>query len=338
MGLLTTPSAARHRFWNRFGAVSVMCAVLVLVELALRVVGPSLPAPTRWSPPEAAAKVAQMRALSSHGATGGIAFVGTSVMDVGIDAGAVAVMPGVDGPGYNASLSGIDLKVLEWWTTAVVVPALKPRIVVLGLTSHEMNPNDDEASRNARQFFAAPAVRDIAGTNSVLDKLEGKAEEYSEVFRYRSVLRSPGKVVGLGGADSVPDLNAGGMNLIYAGAQYDRSTLVDSRFREHVLNRFQVGSDQRASLGLLVAKLTAAGVRTIVVDMPVTQHYIDLHPHGSSDYASYEAAVAQITGANHVELRSASIWDERMFADPFHLNGAGSRQFANFIATIVSAP
>lgn len=332
----TIPPLIGHDTWRRFGALTVTCAILLGTEMTLRTIAPTLPTPTVWSPPEAAAKVEQMNARSAAGATGGVVFVGTSVMDVALDPALFATIPGSSRPAYNASLSGIDLRVLEWWVTSVVVPTLKPQMVVVGLSSHEVNPNDDEAARNSRDFFAAPAVRRAAGTETALDRLERSAEDWSLLFRYRSVVRKPAQFIGLGGTDSSPPLTTTGMNRIYAEAQYDQSAPVDGHFRDHVLRRFQVGSHQVESLRGLLDGLVAAGVAALLVDMPVTQHYIALHPHGSSDYSSYQTAVAQVSEDTGTEMAAAAVWDQGLFADAFHLNRAGSREFTNMMAQLVS--
>ncbi|HWW53193.1 MAG TPA: hypothetical protein VNY84_05465, partial [Acidimicrobiales bacterium] len=92
---------------RRHGMVRALAAFVVIVglsEAAVRIAAPNLPTVQRWSSQEEQAKVDQMHKLARAGQVGGVVFVGSSMMDAGLDATAYQQAFGGKVPVYNASL------------------------------------------------------------------------------------------------------------------------------------------------------------------------------------------------------------------------------------------
>jgi hypothetical protein len=332
--------------------VTALVIVLTLLgaEAGVRAVSDRLPPPRTWSLSEAEAKAQQMEARARRGERGAVVFVGTSLMDVAIDPNDLAASPNTPSvSGYNASLLGASMKMVSWWTTEVVVPATRPSTVVIGVSSHELNPNDRTVQANEHEFFRSRAVKEREGTEPLLDTLTRRTEARSALIKYRAALRRPwaalrSRELPDTGGGSIAPIGVTGVNISPGGRLRDLLSLnyrqnagIDERFRSQRLHDFQVGAEQLRSLRALMSALTANGVKVIVVDMPVTRHYIELHPAGQADIDRYERAIAAAAHSVGVQFVKTPIWSSQNFADPYHLNRKGSKRFTGLIRDVLAA-
>jgi hypothetical protein len=278
-------AARQHR--HRFGRVlAVAAAVLLLTELGVRVIEDRLPPPPDWYTPEYGVKDEQMAALAARNGGASVVFIGSSVIDVAIDPSALD-NPATDGrPAYNAGLIGANLEMVDVWSEHVVEPALQPDVVIIGVSSRDVNRNGAGLETQTPGFYKLPAVRRLLGTESLLEKVERRAGDVSRIVRYRTVLRRPLEAVF--GYDS-PDRNLAkntelGQELHLAGDSYQDSPNVLSFFRAEPLLAYSASDAQFGALRRTVERLEGRGVRVILLDVPVTEQYVSLHPQGAADY------------------------------------------------------
>ena len=80
------------------------------------------------------------------------------------------------------------------------------------------------------------------------------------------------------------------------------------------------------ALATLLTELSARHIRALVVNLPVTQKYIDLADDGSADYAEYTRQVETTTrthGAQWLDTMQVA-WPDIDFRDLNHLNDTGT--------------
>lgn len=168
----------------------VIVGVLVVAELGARTVGPNIPRKS-GSEERAYIKADQMY---RRGQTD-VAFVGASETAGGIIPSVVMrQVPSLDG-GYNAALSGASLEVTEAWTRKVVIPALDPKVVVVGfipgvaIDYRKLNfdvPDDPSPAYQSAFDIIAPGGLGTFGW---------KLRQRSALIRYRPELREPTDVL-----------------------------------------------------------------------------------------------------------------------------------------------
>jgi hypothetical protein len=321
------PLRARRR---RRLVVSALIAlsVVLLAEAAVRIDASRLPEPQVWSNPEAQIKYDQMKALRRAGQTGGVVVLGTSLTDVGVDPVLMATELDHRVPVYNASLAGVTVEVARWWYARVVRPLLAPRIVVFGITSRELNPNDLDGVRLGAQFFASPAVHRLSGTESLMERLERYGDDVSYLFRYRKMLRQPEQVLHHRTAIDIqrPVISDVGQATSFVHSGYNTSPLIAPFFRQTITRDFTVSAAKVATVIGILRDARASGAQVLFVDMPITAAYIALHPHQWADWATYENALTKVVAQTGVPELPAQLWATSYFADPIHLNGAGTRR------------
>jgi hypothetical protein len=308
---------------------AIAVAVIVVAELLVRIFAAHLAAPVTWSTPEAQVKAAQMRAVGSHGGSGGVVFLSSSVLDVGVDPATFAKAAGATVPVYNGSLSGANMTMLRWWADRVVLPALRPRLVVIGLSSREVNAKDPQAQAVAKQFFASPAVRELNGTETAVQKAERYVGDVSDLFRYRASIRSPSQVLHQHAPIQVQKrffTAPGGQEMALARQSF--RTDEDALFRTSFVKDWSVSRAELGTLAALIGDLTARGIKVVLVDVPVTQDYINLHPDGEADYTTYRDALASVAARAGIPYLQGSAWSTTDFADPLHLNQRGAQRLS----------
>jgi hypothetical protein len=317
--------APQHRRGLR-RVVAVALGVLLLAEIGVRVVEDRLPPPPDWYTTEYGIKEEQVAHLAERYGGASVVFLGSSVIDVSIDPHDVSAPVGDGRPAYNAGLIGANLEMVDVWSEHVIEPALHPDVVVISVSSRDVNANGTGLESQTAGFYRLPAVRHLLGRESTVERVERWAGEVSHLVRYRTVLRRP--LEALAGYDA-PDRNIAmndelGQELHLTELDYQGGPNVEEFFRREPLANFALSDSQLAALRHMTARLQRNGVRVILLDVPVTQQYIDLHPRGAADYETYQAGIAALARQLGVELVATGIWEQGSFSDPLHLNGKGA--------------
>lgn len=337
---------AKRSSTRRFGpAVAVLvAAVLVLVgaEAAARVIEPRVGAVPRWADADTDLEVEQMRALSADGGAD-VVFLGSSIVNVGIDPDAFVANSDWATSAYNASLSAASPRLLELWAAEVVLPLLEPKVVVIGLSSRSLNANGENQQLAYDRYTDSIGRAEHLGEASVGQSLQFNAEGLSALARIRGEIRSPSSFlskIGAGGNEGSPITNDG-----YDARLRDRTYGVSAGFRErmteNVLNDYEVGGEELAAVERLIESAERAGAAVYVVDMPVVAaDYVPLHPRGSEDHEMYEAAFDALSDYERLEARTAMAMagDPSLHADPLHLNAKGADLLAEWLATAIPKP
>jgi lysophospholipase L1-like esterase len=330
-----SPTTARRR--HQF-PVALLVAVLVVVagEGAVRAFASRLDPPLRWQNWEAQNKVARMDDLAARGGAS-VVFMGSSTVNAAADPLQFARLRPSSRPPFNAALNGADARLDERWLLDVVVPRLRPDVVVLGISSRDLN--DNASHRQLRLYLASAAGRRAMGLESLTDRFERRAEELSYLVRYRTTLRRPSQVWRGGDrfrdAARVAPLGQLFALRIYANAPYTITSSFRAVARRDSLHRFAVGGEQTAALRRVVARLRAQGVDVVLVTMPITVDGIALHPEGPQDYERFRTVRDRLvaeTGVRSLDL-TPEFPSTKGFFDPFHLNGAGRARFTEALAS-----
>ena len=169
---------------------------------ALRMRASALPAPLTWASPNLDRKIEQIDALSERGGAS-VVFLGSSAVDSSLDPSALKLAKS-NRPAYNASVRGGTIAMVSHWARTVVVPRLRPDVVVLGVASRELDENGAFMSAIERKYFDAPAVRHVDGTENALQIAERRLESASTLFRYRTTIRDPRYLPALLGVGDAP--------------------------------------------------------------------------------------------------------------------------------------
>jgi hypothetical protein len=328
------------RRW-RLALVGVVMVLVVLgAEAGARALSPYLDEPLVWGDRATQVKVAQIEARGCAD----VVIAGNSMARDGIQPAIVDADLGV--ATYNAALDAAGPALIDRWLSDEVVPELDPTTVVLAVSSIDLNGAGAAAAAAAESYDDS-----IMGRDDLVGELGAWATEHSDLVRYRTELRQPTVVwAALGRAvrdEPVPHISTDGIAGIIGadGEGLSRrdleftGTSVSAAFaRDQLLNDFAIGSSQVQSMRALLTELDDDDTDVVVVILPVTDEYVELHPGGADDFEAFLATVDEVaadTGTDVVDLHDAGYADE-LFADTHHLNGAGSERLSRELADALS--
>jgi hypothetical protein len=325
---------------RRVGLVALGVAIaLVAAEVGARALADRLPMAYEWHTEEAQLKVERMDELARDGGVD-VVLLGTSIVN-GIDPAGLTGATGQPISAYNASLTAGVPPLTEAWFREVVQPRLRPKLVIIGVSSFDLT--DEPPSRRAffDAYLASPARRRATGRAGELERLDHWIGRRSELWGHRAALRHPDVVLdAIGGTAEVLPAYAAGLQPNGHTNALDGFDFASGHGSGGgvPVSTWKLGHDDPAVLARLVREAEATGARVVLVDMPITNTYVDKHPNGQADYATYRDALEAFAADLAVPVvRLSDIRDDALFADEVHLNGPGSAYVTGLLVASLRA-
>ena len=240
---------------------------------------------------------------------------------------------------YNAGIWAASPVVTEHWLLQVVLPRLRPKSVILGVSPVDFAPAD--RSVPDRNYFHSPAVR-----SDLLGRIDRALSRHSVALKHRRDLRNASvlassvhrRITGQPGprlAD--PGLDFWGrLGRVDTLRTFDTGGYAQAVAEAVVRHGSTVSSPERAAFERTVRGLRARGVDVIVVQMPVAGRLIARYPR-STDYATFEQFLSRETAKLHVPLLDGAtgLTDPRFFVDYDHVSRAGANVFNTMLARVL---
>lgn len=294
--------------------------VLMLAEGGARVIEPTAGAPVmEWYDANAQVRVEMMSHRKSD-----VVFVGTSMawqafVPEHFDAHASGQLTS-----FNAGLVGAVPVVTAPWLLDVVVPALKPEVVVWGVSSLDLSSSYGDKPADAWNS-ASQSRSDVLGR---VDRLLGT---HSALLRIRSDVRRPDDYWGTGAEVRAAELSQAqsvteseGQRL---GFDVDKSEQRMAIERARLRN-FWIDVNDVAAMELAIRDLQDQGVRVVLVELPVAPSFVGLHPQGAQDHDKVGALLGLLAdglGVEYLDLSTGYVEDD--FVDFTHLTGEAAIRF-----------
>lgn len=325
--------AQRHGSWATTAAVAL--AVLVVAEVGARAVADRLPPRQVWGTAEAQYKADQIDGASDRGVD--VVFAGTSVVDAGVDPTAFDRRLVTGRGSYNAALGAGSPAMVRSFTSLLAVPRLRPTLLVLGISSRDLNANDPGQASLERQWFASPAVAHLTGTENLVDTIDRVLSDHSALVAHRAELRSPRNLAGRGNPAWGEALTQGdGQYTAFLDQHFELSARQVEFVRSVPLHDWAVDEAKVGAFRSVIEGAMSTGAAVLLVDMPTTAAYRELHPNGSSDVEIYERTVEALATSTGVPLIRLGAWPDDAFADVLHLNAVGSERLTHLLVQEVA--
>jgi hypothetical protein len=328
--------------------LAIMLVTALVLELGVRLIAAHLPTVESDDSQELVLKAERIEQLGASGVPVGAVVLGSSAMDAGVDPATFDASSARFDGSFNAALIGTPLATQERWAHDVVLEQIDPEVALVGVSPLEVHQNEEAESLAPVDAIFDASFREVE--DGVLPSIERSASDLSYLVRYRGSLRHP-RYVGDAVVDTVsrsrefpridrPDgyweqnLDARGAVLQYRDRQLDR---VSPELVEYLDTTFDAPY-RPERLEALLDRLDDAEVPAVVVSPPIA---VDALAAAGADAAVYQAAVDEIaTTAEErglVFLDFSTGYDSTLFADPLHLNAAGTERFSQDLAAAVDA-
>lgn len=315
----------------------VILLVMAAAELGVRAIDSKLPEPLEWPSVEAQLKVHQMDALAKQGGAD-VVFVGSSVVNAGIDPAVFESAVG-HGRAYNAALSaGVPL-LIEPWTINTVLPRLHPKLLLIGVSSFDFY---DHPASDAffRAFADSSAGRRALGDDGLLDRIDRWMSDRSELWAHRLDIRDPRTLLDAVRGDDPHQVPEFGPIEADGRASYPQTSLPpsDPRAQGPPIDGWTLGTRNPDALKRMIEAARHQGVAVALVDMPITQRYVDRHPHGQADYERFLDALRALATDEGVPLfEFDGRRDPATFVDVVHLSIPAAEAFTAQLVTTMRA-
>ncbi len=294
---------------------------------------PHLPGRLIWDTEFSQTKAAQIQDLGEVD----IAFVGSSIVNAGLDGPTVTEsVPWLD-TSYNAGLPATTPRTWQVWADDLVFSELCPDVLVLGVSIRDMNDQNPGADNRRAAYSASAGRQELFGAAPAAASLEERVGDWSAFVRIRSRLREPGNIVvyfTTGRVASWPDPNLTPEGR-YQGFDDDFYTQDDQRDADLLsgaLADFEMGGAEFDALAGIIERGQTAGATVALVEMPSMRTDLSaLVPDGTLD--RFSGLLDGLAGEYGVPVWRFPELDDRAdrFGDLYHPNGAGTRELSELL-------
>jgi len=302
-------------------------AVVLLLEGGARLLAPHIPGQLLWDNQFTQDKADQIGRAGQVD----VVFVGSSVVNAGIDSGFVAEKSRFSS-GYNAGIPSTTPSTWRAWSRDLVWPDLCPEVVVIGISIRDYNDANPGISYDLREYLPSAGRLGLYGQFSWAS-LEQQVGRFSTFVRIRSRLREPENVArylvwGRTPGWPVTVLTDGGRfqgfdaNVYQVPTQAGLDQLAEGAFVD-----FSVGGNEDRAVRAMIQDAKGLGMRVVVVRMPTLNEELSVVlPDGMADVRAFEEAVDQLGADYNIPvLRYADMDDDpQLFSDLYHLNLFGT--------------
>lgn len=310
--------------------MSILTAIGVLAigESGARMLERRIPSAGDW-PRGPISEQADAVSRDAHGSAVSVVFAGSSMVEAGIDASRFTRLTGVKS--LNVALPASTNFMVEPWIVHVVVPALRPKVVVIGVASRDFNDNGSGPADALKALTQAPGYR-RAASHGLFTSVDRAVSRFSALVRLRRELRVPTNVLrALRTTEPATVTRCSSQRTV---ARPYRSSALVSTYPVTVLKKYSAGGVQTRALIRTIRDLKRLGTEVVLMKLPATSEYLSLHPHGRADIVSFEDALGRVTHETNVPLiDGSSISNKRFFRDQIHLNCSGAERLTTAIAS-----
>lgn len=236
---------------------------------------------------------------------------------------------GIACDGYASWLPSTNIDEMAKFVSEQILPSQSPDRLVVGLTMREFVVTEDYRRNTAAETEESDAMR--------------WATEHIALIRGRKTLQAPDRVGAALRNVLVERLHPNGNQLILRGNLITEETERHRLQESNWLAQYDFDPQVYSRLDDLLAAATEAGVHPIVVNLPVTDTFIEFAPQGEAAYASHVSAIresADGVGATFIDLGNpaeSGLVVDADFADVNHLNASGATKLTAALASRLEA-
>ena len=305
--------------------------VVVLLEGAARLLAPHVPGQLVWDTQFTQDKADQIAAAGEVD----VVYVGSSVVNAGIDPGLVAANSRFDS-GYNSAIPSTTPSTWKVWMRDLVYPDLCPSVTVIGISVRDYNDGNVGIPFDLKSYLPSAGRLELYGqfTSASLEQQIGR---YSAFVRIRSRLREPEKVARFLATGRVPGWPATVLTPEGRYTGWDDNAFVYpaaesiEQLTTKVFVNFSVGGAEDLAVRAIIVDAESLGQQVVIVRMPtMNQQIAPLLPLGQSDLEKFEQQVEKLGEEFEVPVIVYSDMDDdaALFGDLYHMNLEGTTEFS----------
>jgi len=310
--------------------VVLLCVAVAVAEVLARLAERRLPTYLLWHDQLTTGKWRQLQALRREPPVD-VLLAGSSQMLFALDPTAFP------GRAYNCAIyRGIPTVMTEWLRDEVL-PALRPRLVVWGVSVLDLNDNGGFHNGIYARYTAGPPRRGPGLWLRGRSALARRWRVFLTPLRLLRLARPGPAEAGAEGKHLSQLLGPMGKGLEYA--DYDSYLLTESKrafIEDEMVNAFSMGGAQAEALRAGARLVRETGARLVFLEMPFTSEFSDMYPPGAvAEARSLLRSVADEAGVPFVGTDGDALPHD-WYCDCVHLNGVGMREWTPRVADMLT--
>ena len=329
----TASPAPSHRLRT---VVICVVVILLLAEGFTRLIASHLPAPLVWDNYETQRKVQEMDGLSAHGGAD-VAFLGSSLVEVGVMPLVIDHQLGHRIVTYNAALASSIPRMDAVWAEKIVVPRLHPKYLVLGLGAYDLGAEGVQRLAFLNALESSMGYKESTDTEDPIQKGNQWLGDVSALWYHKYQLRDPETVLKAIFHSPQP-VDEAAQGLTALGRETDSQYLPFDNTPRLDIADWSLGTKDADAVVQLIRYASARGIKVIIIDMPVTNQFIDRMPDGAGSFRVFQNALESISQKYHATLLSFdTIRKTALFSDDIHMNHKGAYLFSEDLGVALRA-
>ena len=235
--------------------------------------------------------------------------------------GAAFWAPGLDDAGlactaYSAWLTSPTMVDIAAHAEQEVLSTADPRQIVVGVT--------------IREFNAGSPTRDDPELDEFLDPDDNPFTDHLAVLRIRDLIQDPDRFGNAVLGRTHEQTGQDGHHLASLDHVIADESAAHRQQEADEMATYTLDNADIVALDELLTRLHDEDIDVVLVNLPVTDIFVDMAPNGTADYDRYLDAIAGVaarTGTGFFDGNKVDLDHERQFADVNHLNRDGSQAF-----------
>jgi len=321
----------------------IVLTLVTGVELGARKVENRVPEPLTWDTQFSQDKATQ---IADWGPRLDVVFTGSSVAQANLDPGLFSTLSPQFEDGYNAGLPSRTPMVWRQFLLDTVYREHCPSLLVIGVDIRQFNDNKPGGEGQLQRYLNSRGRLEAVGDDNIWDNAESWLEAHFALFRIRSRLREPDKVVArLWDIGDIGDwrntnLSPEGRYRSNDDRTYEASEGRIESLRNGAFLDLSFGGKETTALRGIIDDAAQRGVKVVLVEMPtMAEQLAGALPHGSEDQERFTMTLAGVADEYGIPFFRFPEMDNKpiYYSDYYHMNWTGVETITTLLAEEVTA-
>jgi hypothetical protein len=321
----------------------IMLALLLLMEGASRRVEDRLPTALLWDTQFTQEKADQIAGLGDQL---DVVFAGSSVVQANVDPALFIDTSEQFMTAYNAAIPSATPRIWREFIRDTIYRETCPAVVVIGVDLRQFSDRKPGANGQFGRYMASRGRSNAIGNADVWERAEDLLESWSALFRIRSRLREPDKLVAwVWEIGDTGDWRHTNLTPLGRYGSFDNVFYEVSSERIEILSSgafldLSLGGVETEALREMVRDARRHDVLPVLVEMPTMSDQLSKAlPNGVADIAAFSLILHDLAVDFDIPLIRLPELDNRpeLFADEYHMNRTGVDTLTPLLARTLDA-
>ncbi|MEA2000364.1 MAG: hypothetical protein U9N84_00535 [Actinomycetota bacterium] len=328
---------------RRLVAPIIILTILFGVEGVARRIESRMPTPLLWDTQFTQDKADQIAGLGDQLE---VVFAGSSVVQANVDPVLFVETSAQYDTAYNAAIPSATPRIWREWIRDTIYLETCPAVIVIGVDLRQFSDNKPGTNGQLHRYLTSRGRDNAIGNADGWEQAEDWLEDQSALFRLRSRIREPDKVVAwVWEIGDLGDWRYTNLTPLGRYGSFDNVVYERSPERIEILSNgafldLSLGGAETDALRMMIVDAFDHGALPVLVEMPTMYDQLaKALPNGNADIETFSAILEGVAAEFGIPLIRLPELDNRpeLFADEYHMNRTGVDTVTPLLAKRIDA-